>query len=652
MTENNKQPAELYRLAVKVHGKACVGVYLDVITNSKRLDDELANIRRVLANIKGDAVRENYYRWLLDVMPREVERTVAEAKRRLSLLLQINTRERIEEEIARCRESIHYWLDNYAVTCDPRHPLFLLQPFLLYDFQRELTDFLHHHIFEVSSSCLVEKSRAVGATWLGVCMFGYEFLFSPVPVQVLALSRTGAETDTLGDASTLFEKWRVLFRSLPRWMVPKDLEMPHLRVVRHDTGAFIVGAASSRSVRRGGRFSAVWLDEFAHMQHDAEILTAIQQTTNARLYTSTPNGNANEFARLRFSGSVPVFTAHWSRHPFRGREWYEFQKTELDERQIAQELDIDYLSSGSGRVFRHYSEPHSVITWSEFARAFGSDSIPPTWERVMGHDWGGTAEHANVCLWAARAPEGTTTSAGVDVSGCIFVYREFVAPVGATPADVAEAIRALEGEDENPSRVMSHERKTERILYAQDGLVFSAYAGRARDELSKIHTLLRVDDGRPHPFRRVLDGAPRLYFIVADGQGELVQAEAGGWQVKPARDSRGLARLRAEVARLQYKEGTTEPQKIFDDAVDAMKMIVWRLFRPVDDALRLQVQREIAQSREIAEMDGAERAALFSTRIVEGDFALPWANQRVSGRVKQTNRCSARAKSLRRGWRV
>lgn len=614
--------SSLYRQLVRVHGRRVVDALFSVMKGAKGLPGEMAKLEKMVASLSDDSVRKRFFEWKLRIFPDEVERVRREAERRVRILVELaENPAAIQEELDRCRRDVVYWANTYAMTVDPRHPLFLVLPFSLFPYQEEMLRWLWRYIVELRTSCLVEKSRDVGATWLGVVLFGHRFLFDDVPYQLLAMSRTASETDTLGDVSTLFEKWRALFRNLPIWQLPVGFDekhQPYMKIVHPTSGAFIVGSASSRSARRGGRFSCVWLDEFAHIAHDADLLTAVQQTSTARLFTSTPNGNANEFYRLRFSGSIPVFTAHWSNHPFRGREWYEYQRLELDDRQAAQELDIDYLGSGEGRVFSNWSEPHSVITWSEFERELGTRRIPPGWECAMGHDWGMTESHRSVCVWVARAPEGARTNSGHDISGCLFVYRELVAPTGSTPDDIAEMIEVLEWEDEDPLRVMSHEALTERSLYAQHhGLIFIPYKGKSRDNISKLNVAMRLIDS-PHPFRKELDKSPRIFFVVEDGQGELVRLPSGVWGVKAPKQRGGLARLRQEIPVLQYRKGSNEPVKEFDDAVDALKMACSVLFRPVDAA---RVTRVIAAEDERSAfnaLDADSKAGRFLAEFDEG----------------------------------
>lgn len=614
--------SSLYRKLVKLHGRRVVDNLLSVLKGAENLNDELRKLEKLVESLSDDSVRRRFFEWRLRTLPEEVSRAVREAERRFELLVELaENPSRIHDELIKIKADVVYWTNTYAMTVDPRHPLFLVMPFSLFPYQEEMLRWLWRHLIELRTTCLVEKSRDVGATWLGVVLFGHRFLFDEVPYQLLAMSRTASETDTLGDVSTLFEKWRALFRNLPSWQLPAGFDerhMPYMRITHPTSGAFIVGSASSRSARRGGRFSCVWLDEFAHIAHDADLLTAVQQTSTARLFTSTPNGNANEFYRLRFSGSIPVYTAHWSSHPFRGREWYEYQRLELDDRQTAQELDIDYLGSGEGRVFSNWSEPHSVITWSEFENEIGVRRIPQNWERVMGHDWGMTESHRSVCVWVARAPEGAKTRSGRDISGCLFVYRELVAPTGSTPDDIAEMIKLLEWPGEDPLRVMSHEALTERSLYAQHhGLIFLPYKGKSRDNISKLNVAMRLIDS-PHPFRPALDKSPRIFFVSDDGQGELVQLPSGVWGTKAPKTHGGLMRLRQEIPVLQYKKGSDEPVKEFDDAVDALKMACSLLFRPVDLAQKTRVESEEEERSVFNSLDGEAKAGRFLAEFDEG----------------------------------
>jgi hypothetical protein len=109
------------------------------------------------------------------------------------------------------------------------------------------------------------------------------------------------------------------------------------------------------------------LDEFAKWDETAtDAWISVADATRSRLPVSTPYGMAVKFAQLRFSGAIEVETLHWSKHPLKavglyhetGKDgqrhkprsiWYdaECERRADDPAAVAQELDIDYLKSGS-----------------------------------------------------------------------------------------------------------------------------------------------------------------------------------------------------------------------------------------------------------------------------------------------------------------
>ena len=125
----------------------------------------------------------------------------------------------------------------------------------------------------------------------------------------------------------------------------------------------------------------------------------------------------NEYAQLRFSGTVPVKTYHWREHPHKDERWYEFQKLDMnDDTRVAQELDIDYTASTPNRVYPDYNEIYHVITKSELMRALpefsdskGQFRMPTGHNISMGEDVSMGDGCAHVLLWAATLKDGTVT---------------------------------------------------------------------------------------------------------------------------------------------------------------------------------------------------------------------------------------------------
>jgi hypothetical protein len=254
------------------------------------------------------------------------------------------------------------------------------------------------------------------------------------------------------------------------------------------------------------------------------------------------------------------------------------------------ECQQDTTKVAGEKSFREYDELLHVITQSEFARQYGQKTPPPRWHKGRGLDWGTTPEHPTACVTAARP----TKSDPLD--DCIFIVSEVVRPLYpapdphaepeiVSPGRVSQAINesqkrlGIRDEQIKKSR-MSHEASAALATFIVDLVdeqkqFFSKWKAKRGSGVPQVQEMMSVDKKWAHPFRRdpktgePLQGRPRFYLVVEDGQGELYYDGEGRLRVRGAKDERGLARLRAELP--EYDERATGKDKIFDDAVDALR---------------------------------------------------------------------------------
>ena len=97
------------------------------------------------------------------------------------------------------------------------------------------------------------------------------------------------------------------------------------------------------------------MDEMAFMANATAINTASASATPCRIFNSTPNGEGNEFYRMRLDAmptmddrgneippQVKGLRYHWSEHPLYTKRRYEERIKGMSQEKIAQELEIDY----------------------------------------------------------------------------------------------------------------------------------------------------------------------------------------------------------------------------------------------------------------------------------------------------------------------
>lgn len=130
-------------------------------------------------------------------------------------------------------------------------------------------------------------------------------------------------------------------------------------------------------------------------------------------------------------------------------------------------------------------------------------------------------------------------------------------------------------------------------------------------------------------------GRPRLYLIVADDQGELYK-QNGQWNVRPAIDERGLARLRYEFPRYRYPATLDGMQKekpiaFEEDALCALRYLA-NVFFPrrapksyqerVEERLPLTLREDYLRSLSWEERQGIASRRAEAIREAELEMKL------------------------------
>ena len=596
----------------------------DLMDASGRIPEEEARVRTAIAELEKDKdedkywqIRANYLESYIETIKRTYPFYEQIARERKQRYLDLKRSGRWAAERELCKNDTLHWFKYWAWTADPRVTGFgWALPFVPYEFQEDAINWLENLIFVKRSSGLVEKSRDMGFSWLIVSLLYKHWQHGDGTFQSLIGSMTIDDVDTVGNPSSLFEKLRIQGSLQPEGLIPRgwDRQIPYLKCVNPETKASIIGESCNPRFGRSGRYKLILLDEFSAVEQDTEALTACSQSSPCKIYNSTVRGMGNEYAQLRFSGTVPVKTYHWREHPHKDERWYEFQKLDMnDDTRVAQELDIDYTASTPNRVYPDYNEIYHVITKSELMRALpefadskGQFRVPTGHNISMGEDVSMGDGCAHVLLWTATLKDGTVTENGTDLSGSVLVYREEVMPPKSTPRKTAQRINEVESAIEKKmimDRLISHEAKTEREIYEDEhGLVFRHWETDYNKGISRIRDYLEIQHkDKPHPFRdgtrdrlwgdkapQIL-GRPMIYLVVDDDQGELMfEPSTKRYHTRKPKDNKGLGRLRAEFPVYHYatvelgKEvNKMRPKKTFDDAMDVLRCVASEMFAPI-----------------------------------------------------------------------
>jgi len=309
-------------------------------------------------------------------------------------------------------------------TFDPRLKGTKTIPFITYPFQDpiilQIRDAVGDH------DLIICKSRGVGASWMAVLVFLWYFLFSAGSTFML-VSRKEDLVDSATNPDALFWKLDMALRFLPWWLRP-TCERRHLMISNSAIGSTIDGESTVSEVGRGGRRTAILLDEFAAMPNQEKVLAATRDNSPCRIMNSTPQGMGNSFYMQWNKPGIEKVGIHWTQHPIlseglykdeRGKPrspWYDEQCERAScAAEIAQELDMDFVGSD-----------HRFFDDETLDEAINRDARPPLmvgdldYDAVTGTPHGFLEnEKGLLALWEYVGADGPARdrryAAGVDV---------------------------------------------------------------------------------------------------------------------------------------------------------------------------------------------------------------------------------------------
>lgn len=257
---------------------------------------------------------------------------------------------------ALCKKDPIFFIENFGWTFDPRpehepHNL----PFFLFEYQKQYITWLVNHVREGKDG-LVEKSRDMGVSWLTDYVIYWLWLFDEGFNGLI-----GSRKEDLVDNRTrdsLFGMIDYAIHNTPAWLLPARFNFnkhrQHLKLTNPENYNLISGESMNEDFSRGARKKVIFFDEAAFWDYGREAWESAGDTTPCRIAISTPNGY-NWFALLKESG-IDTMTLHWKLHPFKDAAWYDYQKERRTEEEIAQEIDISYNRSLTGRVYPEWGD--------------------------------------------------------------------------------------------------------------------------------------------------------------------------------------------------------------------------------------------------------------------------------------------------------
>jgi hypothetical protein len=234
-------------------------------------------------------------------------------------------------------------------------------PFVTWLVQDEFIDELTDAI-RGGHDVAINKSREMGASWLCLAVLQWFWQYKAA-LTFMEMSRTEEYVDCRGDMDTLFEKHRYMLNWQPAWLKPARIKDNYMLLVNQENGSTIVGESTNGDAGRGGRKTAILLDEFAAVQNGASICAATADNSACRIFNSTPGGPGTEFSRIVEEKRARILTLPWWRHPEKAygakqiydpktgkpkwiSPWYLVEEARRSKKEMAQEIDMEHAKAG------------------------------------------------------------------------------------------------------------------------------------------------------------------------------------------------------------------------------------------------------------------------------------------------------------------
>jgi hypothetical protein len=227
-----------------------------------------------------------------------------------------------------CAEDLLFYVNTFCWTYDPRSKV-SVTPFNTYAFQDEAMMSLADCI-DTGEDVAMPKSRDMGASWMGLSVFEWKWHFQP-SLSFLLISRNEDYVDKMGNPKSLFWKIDFIHENQPQWLLPsgrwlgwKDPARKLLHLGNTDNGSVIDGESTTGDAGRGDRRTAMFIDEHGafELNDGFRVLRATRDTTKCRIFNSTPQGANNGFYEVVNNTSAHQIRLHWSRHPEKNRGLY------------------------------------------------------------------------------------------------------------------------------------------------------------------------------------------------------------------------------------------------------------------------------------------------------------------------------------------
>ncbi len=280
-------------------------------------------------------------------------------------------------------------------------------PMITWDVQDDALDQLYRSAIE-QYDLGIRKSRQMGASWCCLALIHWFWLFSKQSRRILEMSRVEDLVDKAGNMKALFQRHDYINKWLEDWMRPPNC-LPGTRsgnrtamhLFNELTSSCIDGESTNKHAGTGDDRFIILLDEFAKVENGQAMRSATADVSNCRWVNSTPAGPGTEYAKWLSSGQIKVVALPWWEHPEKGAgryvaqdevtrvykirsPWYDRQVARRSPQEMAQEIDMEDIKSGSLFFVPYNIEKHIAIFGREprmrfnisFKKDIADEAIP------------------------------------------------------------------------------------------------------------------------------------------------------------------------------------------------------------------------------------------------------------------------------------
>lgn len=253
-----------------------------------------------------------------------------------------------------------FYFNTFLWTYDPRPQRGIAnKPFCTYEKQNDYIRWWEMLYRQPDSQAgFVDKPRDMGFSYTTIGLYTWHWLFDDSFNGHLG-SRKEDLVEKRGNPDTLMYKADYMIRHLPKWMLPLgfniDKNHRHMIIDRPDNKNTITGESANPDFGRGGRYSAVTLDEFGFWEWAKSAWESCGQSAHFRLAGTTPpeTGKSSHAWKLLSgqAGNVKVFTFDYMDVPWKDDDWIGKSKAGASEMEFKREVMRSYDTSSEDKVY-------------------------------------------------------------------------------------------------------------------------------------------------------------------------------------------------------------------------------------------------------------------------------------------------------------